>query len=127
MSKDSFVYVETKSVDLTNAMRIELHNMQRSIQAFFRITKKVLTLSELHKWLSLWRAPTGLRISTGQRQTSWLFNYKPYRGVELGATKPRTIKSSYRLGRGLNPGSADYNFSTLTTRNRCLPLNRNIL
>ena len=49
MSKDSFVYVETKSVDLTNAMRIELHNMQRSIQAFFRITKKVLTLSELHK------------------------------------------------------------------------------
>ena len=40
MLKDSFVYVETKSPDPTDAMRIELQNMQPSIQAFYRIKTK---------------------------------------------------------------------------------------
>jgi len=40
MFKDSFVYVKTKSLDPTNAMRNELQNMQRSIQAFYRIKTK---------------------------------------------------------------------------------------
>ena len=40
MLKDSYVYVETKSLDPTNAMRIEFDNMQRRIQAFYRIKTK---------------------------------------------------------------------------------------
>ena len=40
MFKESFVYVETKSRDPTNAMRIELHNKQRNIRAFYRIKTK---------------------------------------------------------------------------------------
>ena len=40
MLKDSFVYVETKFPDPTDAMRIELQNMQPSIQAFYRIKTK---------------------------------------------------------------------------------------
>ena len=40
MFKDCFVYVETKSLDPTNELRIEFHNMQRRIQAFYRIKWK---------------------------------------------------------------------------------------
>lgn len=40
MLKDSFVYVEQKSLDPTNAMRNETQNMQRSIRAFYRIKTK---------------------------------------------------------------------------------------
>ena len=40
MLKDSYVYVETNSLDPTNAMRIEFDNMQRRIQAFYRIKTK---------------------------------------------------------------------------------------
>ena len=40
MLKDSFVYVEKKSLDPTNAMRNETQDMQRSIRAFYRIKTK---------------------------------------------------------------------------------------
>ena len=40
MLKNSFVYVEKKSLDPTNAMRNETQNMQRSIRAFYRIKTK---------------------------------------------------------------------------------------